>query len=104
VGIGQSTHGWSHRPRRACHCQQHRQEARISRARALTMHIPLVLLAPFCPKPTASKKETPLPLSDRTAFRSRIGSLLWLCRGALPIIGYYVAALSRMNHAPGKKH
>ena len=41
---------------------------------------------------------------DRTAFRSRTGSLLWLCRGALPIIGYHVAALSRMNHAPGKKH
>jgi hypothetical protein len=41
---------------------------------------------------------------DRTAYRSRIGSPLWLCRGALPIIGYHVADLSRMNHAPGKKH
>jgi hypothetical protein len=33
---------------------------------------------------------------DRTAFRSRIGSLLWLCRGALPIIGY-----GWTGHKPG---
>jgi hypothetical protein len=39
-----------------------------------------------------------------TAYRSRIGKALWLARGALPIALYYVAALARFNHAPGKRH
>ena len=41
---------------------------------------------------------------DATAYRSKVGGCLWLCRVALPIIAYQVCALARFNHAPGKVH
>jgi hypothetical protein len=41
---------------------------------------------------------------DPSAYRSRLGSCLWLCRCGLAIAQYHVAALARMNHAPGAVH
>ena len=41
---------------------------------------------------------------DQTAYRSRVGSMLWLTRCALPIAAYQTGALARMNHAPGHSH
>ena len=48
---------------------------------------------------TDCAKEGDSTAPDRTAYRSRVDSLLWLGRGALPIIGYQVAALS-VSHEP----
>ena len=36
---------------------------------------------------------------DQTAYRSRVGGLLWLCRGALASASYHACALARAEEA-----
>jgi len=50
----------------------------------------------------AASDDTEAP--DKTAYRSRVGKMLWISRGTLPAFQYHVSALARMNHAPGRVH
>ena len=50
----------------------------------------------------AAADDTEAP--DKTAYRSRVGKMLWISRGTLPAFQYHVSALARMNHAPGRVH
>jgi KUP system potassium uptake protein len=70
-----------------------------SAIRCLTPAVPHIVLSERdCIKPGTEGAP------DQTAYRSRIGSMLWITRCALPIAAYQTGALARMNHAPGHAH
>ena len=67
--------------------------------RCLTPAVPHIVLSERdCIKPGTEGAP------DQTAYRSRVGSMLWITRCALPIAAYQTGALARMNHAPGHAH
>ena len=66
------------------------------------------MAAPGAPHTILSERDCSTPDDDdapnQSAYRSRVGRLLWITRGTLPAAQYHVAALARMNHAPGRRH